>query len=226
MTRMPYQYLRADGVPVAHPLFQAGGGGSIPTSALQLRFDVIDVQTARGLNALWHSVLPNLRTGQITGMSDVKHTCYVAECDGGYYATAIWTSPPAVNRMKWDVHEVLELRRMAVSDQAPKNSASRMLGWMVRDIRRRYPTVHTLISYQAEDHHVGTIYKAAGWTEGPRTKFTLWTHDRGSSTSAPTTSRKVRWERRIRGTAPLGDDQRCKAHVRLRCHVCGLGVAA
>ena len=197
----PYRYLRADGVPVAHPLFQAERGGSIPTSALQLRFDRETVDVARELNALWHSVLPNIAKQNIKGGGPF-HVCYSAEHDGGYYAAAIWSTPRAVNRMRWDPHEVLELRRFAIAMQAPKNTASRMLGWMVRDIRRRFPSVCVLVSYQAEDNHVGTIYKASGWKPGPRTEFRPWTHKGGSPTQS--TSAKVRWELQIRKTNSEG----------------------
>ena len=193
-----YGYLRADGVPVAHPLFQAGGGGSIPTSALQLRFAQSDVRTALELNALWHSVLPNLAIGNVKGGGPF-YVCYTAEYEGGYYATAIWSTPKAVNRMRWEPNEVLELRRLAIADNAPKNTATRMIAWMTRDIRKRFPSVDVLISYQALDHHDGTIYKAAGWTEGPRTKFRPWEHNGGSPTQ--TASDKVRWELQLRKPA-------------------------
>lgn len=195
-----YGYLRADGVPVAHPLFQAGGGGSIPTSALQLRFDQSDVRTALDLNQLWHSVLPNLSAGNVKGGGPL-HVCYTAEYDGGYYATAIWSSPIALNRMKWDGDEVLELRRLAIADNAPKNTATRMLGWMARDIRKRFPSLVVLISYQAVDHHAGTIYKASGWKPGPVIPFRPHEYKQGRGAPTQTASDKVRWELHLRQDA-------------------------
>ena len=195
-----YGYLRADGVPVAHPLFQAGGGGSIPTSALQLRFAQSDVRTALELNALWHSVLPNLAIGNVKGGGPL-HVCYTAEYEGGYYAAAIWSTPIALNRMRWTGDEVLELRRMAIADNAPKNTATRMLGWMTRDIRKRFPSLVVLISYQAVDHHEGTIYKAAGWNPGPVIPFRAHEHKKGRGAPTQTTSDKVRWELQLRKPA-------------------------
>ena len=59
---------------------------------------------------------------------------------------------------------------MALPDDAPPHTASWMLGAMRKDIRKRFPLVTRLISYQDEDVHTGTIYKAAGWSAGFRSK--------------------------------------------------------
>lgn len=190
---LPYAYFRADGVPVAQPLFQVAGGGSIPTSALQLKFDTCEVQTAIELNALWHSVLPNISAFNIT--MNPLHICYTAEYENGYYAVAIWSSPVALNRMKWGREEVIELRRLAIANNAPKNTATRMLSWMTKDLKKRFPELLVLVSYQAVEHHQGTIYKAANWVQSVKSKPTSW-HKRGAKEQ--TTSEKVRWELYIR----------------------------
>lgn len=153
----PYGYRSGDGVPVAQPLFQEAGSGSTPTSPLQFHFHRIAVEEAAVLNALWHSRLPHfpLRTAR-------KAWAFVAEYEGRFYATAIWTPPVArlLNGKGW-----IELRRFAISPQAPKNTASRMLGWMVRELRRLEPWIGRFISYQDIEVHTGTIYKAAGWRQ-------------------------------------------------------------
>jgi len=196
VTIAPYHYFRADGVAAASPLFQAEGGGAIPTSALQLRFSEIAVDDARALNALWHSVLPQIAKGTIVGAGPF-HACYAAEYDGGYYAAAIWSTPPAVNRMKWTSREVLELRRMAIAPQAPKNTASRMLSYMSRSVKAKFPSLICLISYQDTERHTGTIYKAAGWKAISRTPFKTWAHPtRPNRQRRPSvsTADKIRWE--------------------------------
>lgn len=146
---------RVEGVRVAHPLFQVEGGGASPTSTLSLWFSEAHLKTAKALNALWHSRLPKF----------ARPTCrvaYTAECEanGLYYAAAIWTNPLArmLPQLEW-----LELNRLAIAPDAPKNTASRMLAWMARDIRKRLPAVCRLISYQDCDIHTGGIYRAAGW---------------------------------------------------------------
>jgi hypothetical protein len=143
----------AEGVRVAHPLFQADGGGSIPTSALQLFFHRTDLKTARQLNQLWHSRLP------VFGRPACR-AAYVAEFDGLFYAVAIWTNPLA---RKLPQLEFLELNRMAIAPDAPKNTASRMMAWMARDVGKGFPDVTNLISYQELDYHSGIIYRASGW---------------------------------------------------------------
>lgn len=181
--------IRAGGVRVAHPLFQAEGGGSIPTSALDLRFGCIAVKRAIELNREWHSRLPKVVESNIVRTN--RHVCYSAESGGLFYGVAIWTSPVArlLNQVTW-----LELRRMAIADDAPKNTATRMLGWMVRDIRNRFPMIERLVSYQDTAVHTGTIYRAAGWTATVINKDGDWNRPnrfRGVSQAA---SAKQRWE--------------------------------
>ena len=143
----------AGSVRVTHPLFQAEEGGSTPTSALQLVFGSCSRETFRTLNAAWHSRLP------LVGNSHGR-VYYKAEFHGIVYAVAMWSNPVArlLPQREW-----IELRRLAVSDDAPKNTASRMLAWMARDIKKRFPEVVRLVSYQDCEVHTGTIYKAAGW---------------------------------------------------------------
>ena len=145
--------LRAGDVRVAYPLFQEERSGSIPTSALQLRFEAIDRDTMETLNREWHSRLPKFRTA-------CPCTAYYgAEFDGRWFAVAAWSNPVArMLPQNW-----LELRRLAVCDDAPKNTATRFIGWMVRDIKKRFPQVERLVSYQDTAVHNGTIYKASGW---------------------------------------------------------------
>lgn len=166
-----YPYLSGDGVPVARPLFQEEGDGAIPISPLQLRFSTTDTTTAMQLNALWHSRLPRTHKGNIE--RNKRCRMYVAEFENRYYATAIWTDPVAANRLK-DGWLMLELRRYAISPNAPKNTATRMMSWMVKDIKRRYPELVKLISYQDCDVHTGTIYKASGWVLESHVDFVDW----------------------------------------------------
>jgi len=120
-----------------------------------LRVVEVSFETAQELNGLWHSRLPVI-THAMDG------TCYAAEYGGGYYAVAIWSLPIARgnNGKGW-----YELRRMAISGDAPKNTASRMLSVMRKMLKRGRPELVALISYQDTEVHRGTIYKAAGWIQ-------------------------------------------------------------
>ena len=152
--------MSGDSVRVAYPLYQEEGGGSIPTSPLQLHFGRLEEAVFAKLNATWHSRLPKI------GNSHFR-ICYGAEHGGLYYAVAAWSNPVArlLPQLTW-----LELRRFAIASDAPRFTASRMLGWMVRDIRKIFPKVERLISYQDLEAHQGTIYKASGWKEADNFK--------------------------------------------------------
>ncbi len=181
---------RADDVRVTCPLFQAEYGGSTPTSALQLRFSRTDIHRALVLNEEWHSRMPKLTNWQ-------GCIAYTAEAGNVVYAVAIWGRPVA---REFNGRGYIELRRMAVADDAPKNTATRMIGWMLRELKKGGE--YTLaISYQDTGVHKGTIYKASGWTAAAMKKNigTGWnTRDRNSMQS---TSDKVRWEYSLAGRA-------------------------
>src|SRR5436190_21614077 len=121
----------ADDVRVACPLFQAEYGGASPTSALQLQFARVPEITFKQLNESWHSRLPKI------GNSHFR-VCYAAECNNRFYAVAAWSNSVArlLPQQTW-----LELRRFAIAPDAPRFTASRMLGWMRRDIIKRFPDV-------------------------------------------------------------------------------------
>lgn len=183
--------MSADDVRVALPLFQEESGGATPTSAHQFTIKEIKVQAACKLNAKWHSRLPLLDWSNVT--RNTHYVCYGALYKGEWYAVGIWSSPVAQNRFKAG-SEILELRRLAISANCPKNTASRMIGIMVRLIRKRYPNIKRLISYQDTEVHTGTIYKASGWKNTAESAGTSWTTASRSRNKDQTTSKKVRWE--------------------------------
>ena len=130
-----------------------------PPKASDLELAVVDPQVARPFITAWHSRLPNVQVGpwKLAYAAHYRWTCY---------GVALWHNPSA--RTLPD--DWLELRRMALPDDAPPHTASWMLGAMRKDIRKRFPLVARLISYQDEDVHTGTIYKAAGWSAGFHSK--------------------------------------------------------
>ncbi len=176
--------LRVDGARLAFPLFQAGDSGSRPTSTLQLRFGTCSTKIAKSLNRLWHSRLPMFKR-------PTSRVAYAAEYDGLFYAVAIWTNPLArmLPQLTW-----LELNRMAIAPDAPKNTASRMLGWMSRDVKKRFPNVIRIISYQELDYHAGTIYRAAGWSPTERSDGGEWSTVSKPRLPVDRDGPKQRWE--------------------------------
>ena len=183
--------LSADNVRDSIPLFRNGSGGEIPTSAHQLLFQKTDVHRACALNALWHSRLPKIDWSNVVRNKD--YICFVAEHDMMAYASAIWSSPIASNRLKEGASS-LELRRMAIAEDAPKNTASRMLGWMRRYIKKHLQHISLLLSYQDTDVHDGTIYKASGWIVANKSKGTSWTNKKRKRNKEQSLADKIRWE--------------------------------
>ncbi len=182
-----------DDVTVAYPLFQEESGGPTPTSTLQLSIYEIPLDVAKALNARWHSRLPEYRTG----CRPRQHAwvCFGAECSGIYYAAAIWSHP---NSRALDDRQTMELRRLAISSKSPKNTASRMISVMVREIRKMDPRITRFISYQDTEAHTGTIYKASGWVAMTQNNAMDYTH--GGKRSRPNQeymAAKIRWERNL-----------------------------
>jgi hypothetical protein len=201
MTAIPVQ--RGDGVgpkgPIeAHPLFQGEGSGAVPTSPLQFTIRKIDMWTAAELNRQWHSMLPRTDIGNL--LCGNMSMAFAAEFGGKYYAVAIW-SQPIIYAVAKD-GKTIELRRLAICDKAPKNTASRMLCVMQRMIAKEMPHIRRLVSYQAIDVHKGTIYRAAGWkpvgdVSDARPQRLAGSAQR-STGPLQTVSPKQRWEKRQR----------------------------
>lgn len=121
-------------------------------SVRELVLERCPIQTARHLNALWHSRLPRTQEGP-------WQFAFAAHKQGFAYAVALWHNPSARGLPShW-----LELRRLAIADDAPHCTASWMLSQMRRWFRAERPERERMISYQDCAVHTGTIYKAAGW---------------------------------------------------------------
>jgi hypothetical protein len=183
--------IRGDSIKVMYPLFQEGEGGSIPTSPLQMRVERIGYQTAKALNFRWHSRLPKI--GDPPGTTNAM-LCYGAEHGGKLFAVAIWSHPVSrsLPQETW-----LELRRLAISGDAPRNTASWMLGIMARLIRRDRPKATTLISYQDKSVHSGGIYRAAGWKATAYKRYSSWSNSTRVRPECQAKADKQRWEKTL-----------------------------
>jgi len=143
---------------------------------------------------LWHSRLPIVKEGNI--LRNRRSVCFAAEYDGLFYATALWSDPVAANRFD-EGATMLELRRLAIADDAPKNTATRMIKIMVMLIRRKFPDVTRLVSYQDTEVHAGTIYKAAGWTQETVSTLNEWDKGSRKRSAAQSSAPKIRWGKRL-----------------------------
>jgi hypothetical protein len=181
-----------DSVTETHLTLQLEEGGLTPTSPLQFKFEVISAKAACDLNFKWHSRFPQIHWSNV--VRSKRYICYAAKFDGVYFAVGIWSSPIAGNRFK-DGGLLLELRRMAICEKAPKNTASRMLSYMRKDISKRFPEIIRLISYQDTGVHLGTIYKASGWKLiNTMSKQVDWAASGRKRNKPQSNAPKVRWE--------------------------------
>ncbi len=182
---------------IVHPLFQEEDDGLIPISPLQFQIGRMSSKQARNLNYLWHSRLPELKNWQMC-------EAYGATYCNRYYAVAFWSHPVA--RLLND-KGLWELRRLAICNDAPKNTASRMLKIMRKLITKAHPSIRKLISYQDTAVHQGTIYRASGWVKCDMSG-THSNGDWGGSSKLRKTAKSVavgqkqRWEYDIKNKAP------------------------
>jgi hypothetical protein len=171
---------------IQEPLFW-DGNFQIPESPKMLKVSVIKPQFASNLNELFHSRLPKIHWSNI--VRNRYYVCYGASYMGVWVACAIWSSP--VNQ-SFDIETTIELRRMAISNLCPKNTATYLIGKMIKDIKTKYPLVKKLISYQDTEVHLGTIYKASNWFVDAETKFNSWNKTRKRSKDQSQAD-KIRW---------------------------------
>jgi len=191
--------MRPDQTRIARPLYFVEHKQAIPPlRARHLALSECEKATAVRLVRLWHSRLPNVQNGP-------WQFAFSAEAHGIIYAVALWHNPSTrCLPSHW-----LELRRLACAPDAPRNTCSRFMGWMVRWFAKNHPERERCISYQDTAVHNGTIYRAAGWTEAfvgterqrDRTGKRAGTN-RSYRTSIngtdPDKSAKVRWEKLLR----------------------------
>lgn len=165
-----------------------------PSKATGLTLEPCPPDVARRYIAAWHSRLPRTQTGpwKLGFVAHHHHTCYGA---------ALWHNPSARGLPQ----DWLELRRLAIPDDAPPHTASWMLGAMRKWVRANMPEVPRLLSYQDTEVHTGTIYKAAGWEPAyvskprqrdrtPNRVGTRRAYRSDLNGAAPSGAGKVRWE--------------------------------
>lgn len=184
-----------DSIRVVHPLFQEVGDGAIPISSLQIEVQKCSVKLACVLNHKFHSRLPIVIQGNID--RNRHKICFAFIFKNRYYGTALWSSPVAANRLK-NGEKLLELRRLALADDCPKNTASRVIKVMIKEIKKEFPDIIELISYQDTESHLGTIYKASNWIKSEKdVEYSDWAKSRKRN-KAQTKSKKIKWRYPIR----------------------------
>jgi hypothetical protein len=139
---------------VARLPFLVEDGGASPTSRLHIE------------SATVSEVAQLLADEHYLGPTTSGVYAYAGWVDNVLVACQVWAWPTA--RMLPSDQTWLELTRWCLTLDAGLNAGSRMMGRVVRDLRRRAPTVTTLVSYSDPVHgHTGALYRASGWKAAP-----------------------------------------------------------
>ena len=163
-------------------------------SPKEITIEETPAQTACILNNIWHSKLPVIQWSNV--VRNTHYVCYVFQFKEAIIGTAIWSSPIAQNRMR-DGKKILELRRLALSNVCPYNTASYVLSKMEKMIRHKFPDIIKFISYQDKEVHHGTIYKASNWHPTGQTELFEWTTPTRKRSELQSRSFKIRWEKKV-----------------------------
>lgn len=120
---------------------------------------------------------------------------FVLTYQGQVFGVAVWNHPSSTHE---DQTATLELLRMALLPDLPRNTASWMLAQMRKYIRTSHPHIKRLISYQDADLHYGTMYRADNWTVVPIVpsyRPNTWAHRVGRTKNIERRNR-IKWSRK------------------------------
>lgn len=139
-------------------LFQQVDGGAIPTSPLQLFVRQVNHETATNFYKKWHYL------GDTDFISTINFGAYFDNICLG----VISYGSPNAKKMKGFYDENsqdgwFEIKRLAMSDKAPRNSESRFIAVSMRLLRKIFKVVGMITLADSSVGHVGTIYKASGF---------------------------------------------------------------
>jgi hypothetical protein len=162
----------------------------IPESPKLMKLKQVGLNYAMEKNMNWHSRLPI--TSHSNMIRNSHKIFYGAEFKDHCFAVAMWTDPVAANRMSKD-YVWLELRRLAIAPDAPKYTATWMLSKMIRDIKKQFPDITKLVSYQDTEVHSGTIYAAGNWVKDSVSKYQDWSNEKRKRNETQSKADKVRW---------------------------------
>lgn len=139
-------------------LFPSLGGGSIPTSPLQLFVRQVNFETACNFYYKWHYL------GQTAFISTINYGAFFENiCHG-----VISYGSPNAKKMAGYYDENTqdgwwEIKRLAMTDVAPHNSESRFIAISMKILKKSFSVVGVITLADTSVGHVGTIYRASGF---------------------------------------------------------------
>ena len=157
----------ADSIKVTRSLFQVREGGAVPTSAhnfelsgnsREFELSCISRQLAKACYRQWHYLgdMGFISTHNFGVFLESKLLGCISY--GSPNATELKGYFDRFSQKGW-----WEIKRLALSDELPKNSESKSIGISLR-LLRKMETVKGVVTYaDTKVGHVGTIYKASGF---------------------------------------------------------------
>ena len=143
---------------VEQSLFQVEDGGPTPTSPLQLQLKEISKLTAKRFYKRWHYL------GDTGFISTINYGAYF---DGELVGVISYGCPNATEMKGYfdRFHQKgwWEIKRLAMTDNCPKNSESRFIAISLKLLRKFNNVVGVVTLADSKVGHVGTIYKASGF---------------------------------------------------------------
>lgn len=119
-----------------------------------------------------------------------KHRYLIVAPMKGVFGAAMWGRPVARHE---DQEDTLELTRFWTSDVTPKNTESKVLGEMMRDLKEK--GYDRLIAYASTGQgHEGTIYQATNWEKVKETREGDSWKSHGDDRKERDLSKKVKYE--------------------------------
>jgi hypothetical protein len=150
--------MSGNSIQVTRSLFQEREGGAVPTLPHQFEVEVILPEEAEACYEKWHYL----------GKQDFLATIHFgAKTPGELWGAISYGTPNASGLNGYWTPETQdgwwEIKRLALSDDLPKNSESRFIAISLRFLRKFYP-VKGVVTY-ADDGvgHTGIIYRASGF---------------------------------------------------------------
>jgi len=148
----------AGGVAAAQPANQRAGGGAEPTPALQhLKVQDIPIRVAKELLVREHYL------HSLPGGTQLAFGVFLDRQLLG--ALTLGAGPTNAYRLVDGAvpEDCVVLSRLWLSDKLPRNSESRVLGVVLRALKK-YTSLKFLVTYaDPAQEHLGIIYQATGW---------------------------------------------------------------
>ena len=150
--------MSAGGVAAARPANQRAGGGAIPTPALQsIQVRPVPVKIAKEI------IVGNHYLHSLPGGTQMAFGMFLGHRLLG--ALTLGVGPFNAHRLVEGAtpSDCLTLSRIWLDDILPSNSASRVLGFVVRSLRKHTNLKFLLTYADPAQGHVGGIYQGTNW---------------------------------------------------------------